>query len=320
MSYQQRFFGESELNCVVNVASVPQRSPFRYPGGKTWLIPQIRRWLYRKQIKPVELIEPFAGGGIVGLTVAAEELAGRVLLVELDEEIAAVWQVILGDGGEWLANRIVKFRLTRESLHAELKKQGDSLRQMAFQTILKNRTYHGGILAPGSGALKNGENGKGILSRWYPETLRKRILEIQTYKERISFVRGDGIEVIRKNAKCKDVAFFIDPPYTAGGKRAGARLYKHFQLDHPSLFEEVSKISGDFLMTYDDALDVRRLAEKNNFDTELIAMTGTHHREMRELLIGKNLDWARSCSQTAHSVEENSFDLDSPAGALSRIQ
>ncbi len=309
MSYQQRLFGESELNRVVNVASVPQRSPFRYPGGKTWLIPQIRRWLCRKQIRPVEFIEPFAGGGIVGLTVAAEELAGRVLLVELDEEIAAVWQVILGGGGKWLANRIVKFRLTRESLHAELKKQGDSLRQIAFQTILKNRTYHGGILAPGSGTLKNGENGKGILSRWYPETLQKRILEIQTYKERISFARCDGIEVIRKNAKRKDVAFFIDPPYTAGGKRAGARLYKYFQLDHPMLFEAVSKISGDFLMTYDDAPDVRTLAEKYDFDVELVAMTGTHHREMSELLIGKNLEWTRSRSPNFHRVANNSSSV-----------
>lgn len=30
---------------VVNVASVPQRSPFRYPGGKTWLVPYVRLWL-----------------------------------------------------------------------------------------------------------------------------------------------------------------------------------------------------------------------------------------------------------------------------------
>ena len=30
---------------VVNVASVPQRSPLRYPGGKTWLVPHIRTWL-----------------------------------------------------------------------------------------------------------------------------------------------------------------------------------------------------------------------------------------------------------------------------------
>lgn len=28
---------------VVNVASVPQRSPFRYPGGKTWLVPVVRK-------------------------------------------------------------------------------------------------------------------------------------------------------------------------------------------------------------------------------------------------------------------------------------
>ncbi len=30
---------------VVNVAMVPMRSPFRYPGGKTWLVPRIREWL-----------------------------------------------------------------------------------------------------------------------------------------------------------------------------------------------------------------------------------------------------------------------------------
>ena len=24
---------------VINVSAVPHRSPFRYPGGKTWLVP-----------------------------------------------------------------------------------------------------------------------------------------------------------------------------------------------------------------------------------------------------------------------------------------
>ena len=41
------------------------------------------------------------------------------------------------------------------------------------------------ILAPGSAPLKDGENGKGILSRWYPDTLKKRILDIDTTRERI---------------------------------------------------------------------------------------------------------------------------------------
>jgi hypothetical protein len=30
---------------VVNVSTVPHRSPFRYPGGKTWLVPRVRDWL-----------------------------------------------------------------------------------------------------------------------------------------------------------------------------------------------------------------------------------------------------------------------------------
>ena len=38
--------GEQPIRqAIINVASVPQRSPFRYPGGKTWLIPTVRQWL-----------------------------------------------------------------------------------------------------------------------------------------------------------------------------------------------------------------------------------------------------------------------------------
>jgi DNA adenine methylase len=51
---------------IVNVASVPKRSPFRYPGGKTWLVPLARKWWKSLERKPKLLIEPFAGGGIIG--------------------------------------------------------------------------------------------------------------------------------------------------------------------------------------------------------------------------------------------------------------
>jgi len=80
---------------VVNVASVPQRSPFRYPGGKTWLVPRVRQWLASLPVKPAKFIEPFAGGAIVGITVAFEQLAELVILVERDEQVAAVWQTII---------------------------------------------------------------------------------------------------------------------------------------------------------------------------------------------------------------------------------
>jgi hypothetical protein len=44
---------------IVNVASVPHRSPFRYPGGKTWLVPRVRRWLLSPPKRPNEFIELF---------------------------------------------------------------------------------------------------------------------------------------------------------------------------------------------------------------------------------------------------------------------
>lgn len=291
---QEVLFEDDHLTRVTNVASVPQRSPFRYPGGKTWLVPQVRRWLWSKRDTPEALFEPFAGGGIIGLTAAAELLSSRVTLVELDQEIAAVWQTILGRNAEWLAKRILGFELSLETLREELGKPPRSTREMAFQTILKNRTFHGGILAPGSGVLKRGENGRGILSRWYPETLARRIRNIYELRQRITFIEGDGIAAIRAVAADPTLVFFVDPPYTAGGKKAGSRLYKHSVLDHEQLFDAMGTVAGDFLMTYDDASGVRDLAARHNFDVELVSMKNTHHAQMRELLIGRDLTWARS--------------------------
>lgn len=48
----------SRRSKIVNVATVPHRSPFRYPGGKTWLVPYIRQWLRSIKPAPTELAEP----------------------------------------------------------------------------------------------------------------------------------------------------------------------------------------------------------------------------------------------------------------------
>ncbi len=289
---QYSLFDGIPHQAIVNVASVPQRSPFRYPGGKTWLVPRIRQWLGSLPQKPRQLIEPFAGGGIVGLTAAFENLADSVLLVELDAQVACVWQTILGKHNEWLAERIMDFELNAQTVRYELAEEKSEVYEKAFQTILRNRTNHGGILAAGTGVLKHGENGKGLTSRWYPQTLKRRILDIQAIQHKTQVVHGDGLAVLRENAHCPDMVFFIDPPYTAAGKKAGARLYTHSELDHEELFATAETLTGDFLMTYDNAEGVVELAQKHGFQVQAIPMKNTHHAEMTELIIGRNLRWA----------------------------
>ncbi len=288
--FQPSLFRDS-TDHVVNVASVPQRSPFRYPGGKTWLVPRIRTWLTSLSSTPSMFFEPFAGGAIVGLTVAFEKLARHVTIVEIDAGVSAVWKTILSDEAPWLADQIENFVISPETVSRALSLTPSTTRELAFQTILANRTNRGGILAPGAGRIKTGEAGKGIASRWYPKTLSRRILDIYKIRDRLTFIEGDGIAIIQQNASRQDAVFFIDPPYTASGKSAGSRLYTHYQLDHVRLFLEVEKIRGDFLMTYDNAPEVQALAHEHHFAVRLIAMKNTHHEKKKELLIGRNLQW-----------------------------
>lgn len=290
--YQQSFLPDDPA-LVVNVASVPQRSPFRYPGGKTWLVPRLRQWLRSQPKRLRQLIEPFAGGAVIGLTAVAERLVDHVELVELDDAVAAVWQTIIHDegGAEWLGERICEFNLTPESVQEVIAANDLPTRERAFQTILRNRVNRGGILAPGAGQIKYGEAGKGLLSRWYPETLRKRILEISQYRSQLTFTHGDGMAALCSHRSDDDTVFFIDPPYTASKKRAGSRLYTYSSLNHEALFSMATALRGDFLLTYDNAAEVKALADLHGLDTRAVPMKNTHHAKMTELLIGRDLHW-----------------------------
>lgn len=276
----------------INVASVPQRSPFRYPGGKTWLVPYIRDWLSSKTKKPARLIEPFAGGAIVSLTAAFEGLARHVIFAEADERVAAVWRVVLNGQAEWLAKQILNFDLTLESVKLFFKEEPAELREKAFQTILRNRVQRGGILAEGAGLIKTGEGGRGLHSRWYPETLARRIREINHQKDRMTFVEGDGFALIEEHKADVEAVFYIDPPYTV----AARRLYKVWKIDQAKLFKAMADCKGDFLMSYDNTAEITDLAEKHGFEFQPIAMKNTHHAKMTELLIGKDLSWLKNAA------------------------
>ena len=285
---QLSLFPEDTINQprVTNVASVPKRSPFRYPGGKTWLVPTARNW-FGQACDNSYLIEPFAGGGIISLTAVAERFFQRAIMVELDDDMASTWQTILSDDYKWLIEQIASFQVDAE--HIDNATQSASLgdKERAFSTIVRNRTNHGGILAKGSGLIKSGENGQGLSSRWYPNTLIRRIVEVNRLKDKILFIHGDAFYIIEQNLNDSNAFFFIDPPYTI----AGRRLYNHFEIDHLRLFDLVSQIKGHFLLTYDNTPEVRHWADKYSLPYVTIPMQTTHLVTKEELLISDNFDW-----------------------------
>ncbi|MCY4288546.1 MAG: DNA adenine methylase [Aestuariivita sp.] len=270
---------------VANVASVPQRSPLRYPGGKTWLVPHIREWLSRTL--PEIIIEPFTGGGIVSLTAIMEDLASSAVMIEIDHDVAAFWRSAL-ESGATLRDWISEFEPTLDRLREIEQSSPATVAEHGFRTLVLNRTRRGGVLAPGASFCRAGENGKGVGSRWYPETIVTRLNKIQECAARIQFIAGDGMRLLPDllQEQGRAAAVFIDPPYTAtGGKKAGSRLYKHSKVDHEALFAMLAEHECNFLMTYDAAPEIIALVQKFDFCAVQLAMKNGHHNQMTELVI-----------------------------------
>ena len=274
---------------VVNVAQVPQRSPLRYPGGKTWLVPHIREWLATSN-SPQLLIEPFAGGAITSLTAVMEKLVPRCLLVELDQDVAAFWVTALHDSDQ-LIKRIEKFTPTRDSVNLLAHQQPRTVGERGFRTLVLNRTRRGGILAKGASLTRTGENGKGIASRWYPDTIKQRLTAIAEHAGQIDFLAADGMTILERmliEPIQPELAVFIDPPYTAEGKRAGRRLYTHNYIDHARLFHVLAQIAergGEVMATYDESPEILDLIDQHDFHTVRVMMKNTHHNQVPELVI-----------------------------------
>jgi DNA adenine methylase len=262
------------------------RSPFRYPGGKSWLIPEVRAWLGALPFACNTLVEPFAGGASIGLMAVFDGLAKKAVLVELDENIAAVWQSILNGGANALADEILGFSMSTESVERALSEADRSTKHRAFATIVRNRISRGGVMAPRAGRLNRGENGRGLNSRWYPETLARRIRDIAAVRDRIEFIHGDGIDYMGSHGE-PSAAYFIDPPYVG----AGRRLYKHSAVDHDAVFAAAGNLGDAVFLTYDDTETVRSLARQNSFEYIMREMRTAHHATKRELLISRGFKW-----------------------------
>jgi DNA adenine methylase len=252
------------------------------------------------------------------MTVAFERLAGHVVMAETDDGVSAVWKTILNGQGEWLAQEILGFELTQANVRKALKEEPNGsavpIRQRAFLTLLRNRVQRGGIMAPGAGLVKNGENGRGLSSRWYPETLARRIREITMNLERISFHTGDGFALIDEYLAEESAAFYVDPPYM----KAARRLYRNWQVDHRRLFEKMAAVSGSFLMSYDNDQKIRDMAREFGFECRPVCMKNTHHTEMTELLISRDLDWLDSNGATHPPVSREEFSRTQKGLSVSR--
>jgi DNA adenine methylase len=259
---------------------------FRYPGGKKWLSPYLLLlcnlfvrairlhypWEDRTEIlwlrRPAFLLEPFAGGAVVGLTLLNSNIVERLVLVEKDARVAAFWETALRDTR--FAARVEKFRCTRKNVEDVC---ANPKRDPAFWTLVKNRCAVGGNLT--GGLMKD------ISCRWNGKAHAAALRQISKLAPRIQFFERNGIEVLGDHANDPNAAAFVDPPYVEAGKG----LYRQWEVDHAAIFEALGTWKGFWLMTYDNVPEIKRLVKKHRFVYREVPMRTNKGEVKYELLM-----------------------------------
>ena len=242
------------------------KSPFRYPGGKAFLLPELHRAIQSCDSKITQYAEPFAGGAGAAIELLAAKVVKKIHLNDADPRIYSAWYAMLHRNDEF-KRRLFETPLTMDTwrecqqIVSEPKSHPDEL-DLGFATFFLNRTNRSGIVIGGGPIGGHGQNAKwNIDARYYLDTMLTRIHWIGEQAKRISVSNLDAVDFIKEfdSRRANNTFFFIDPPYV----KAGSRLYLNTmdEAKHRNLAESIrrKKSMRHWFMTYDDHKLIREV-------------------------------------------------------------
>lgn len=236
------------------------KSPLRYPGGKSKLYPLLE-CIINKLNYPVTYIEPFAGGAGLALALLFNHDVENIILNDGDKAIYSVWRGILTE-----TKKFIKLINDTPVTIDEWKKQRDIYLnnnkkysiELGFATFFLNRTNRSGILKAGpiGGYAQQGKYK--IDCRFNKKDLIERILEISKMKKHIRIFNYDVRDFVNKVINHTENCFvYFDPPYY----KKGVELYKNYfnDQDHLEISEQIKALNVDWLVTYDNNERIKEL-------------------------------------------------------------
>ena len=249
---------------------------FRYPGGKSKLRKTILDHLGPRYFKhpDLEYREPFFGGGGIGLSLQQSNsgMAGvksRVWINDRDVGVSCLWTAVIR-WPEDLKEQVMQFTPSVETFYqykGELltdpwKKTRREIVEWGFKKLAIHQTSYSGLGTKSGGPLGGrGQNSKyKIDCRWSPDYICKKIDKLHELFSELEMREGcctsdDFADVIYDEQH--PAILYLDPPYFVKGND----LYQYgFALeDHERLADLLRQTSHDWLLSYDDCEEIRKL-------------------------------------------------------------
>ena len=248
-----------------------QKSPLRYPGGKSRAISTIMDMLPHGLDT---LASPFFGGGSIEIAAASRGI--RVFGYDAFKPLALFWQHILDDP-ERLAKRVKKYHpLKRDKfyrLQDEMKRGIYNNDDTAAIFFVLNRASFSGITL--SGGMSPGH------PRFTPSAIdRLRDFSIKG----LSVKKMDFSKSIPRH---ENDFLYCDPPYANGEKLYGKGGDMHEGFDHEKLAGLLTNREG-WILSYNDCRLVRDLYDGFSFVTPEWTYGMSNDKKSNEVLILSN--------------------------------
>lgn len=268
-------------------------SPLRYPGGKSKLVNTVKKIIEYNSLYDCTYVEPYTGGGAVGLKLLFEEYAKKIILNDLDYPIYCFWYSLLNETEKFCSKiRDVKLNLeTWEFQKSVLKGQNNySMFDIGFSVFFLNRTNRSGVLNAGVIGGKSQLGKYKIDARFPKNELIRRIERIADYRSRIQIFNLDAMQLIDAIQPKTECFIYFDPPYYVKGKDLYYNHYCHN--DHVAIAERIKNIeTAHWIVTYDNVKEIRSIYNDFRIDEYSLNYCVSGYSTGKEILIfSNNLD------------------------------
>ena len=270
------------------------RSPLRYPGGKSNITPLIKVILETKGERSTTYIEPFAGGAGVAINLLLDNVVDKIVINDYDKAIYSFWRAVKEETNALIA-LIADTPVSIDEWHKQKaiyteQRKHYSL-QLGFAAFFLNRTNRSGILNAGPIGGYEQAGAYSLDARYNKFTLIERIVSISQKKDDIFIynkeIRKFILQIIPQYQK--NAFIYFDPPYFTNGKR----LYKNFfvEHDHVEIFRYMHEnVECDWILTYDDRPEIREIYINYPMCNYQLSYSAANKGKGTELIIFKQHD------------------------------
>ena len=237
----------------IEVITIDNYSPLRYPGGKNKTYPYVEYIVSNNTIDTY--IEPYCGGAAVALKLLFNNKVKKIMINDFDRSIYAMWFSILNHTDEFIG-MIAESKFTMDEWyrqkHIQNNKENENLLILGFSTFYLNRTNRSGVIKGGPiGGIKQ-DGAYKLDCRFNKKVLIHKVNLISSKKNKIKLYNKDALEFIASNvSKTRNSFTFFDPPYYKKGPGLYTNFYEH--IDHLELSQHINKYMQNkkWILTYD---------------------------------------------------------------------